>query len=225
MTCGEDSSIRLWSHKSTGELLRCFSVHRCKSVWSMDILRDKDNNQPLMIVSGWSDGGVRRYYLDDVPIDSQEMISLKTNNENDFPRNIVFFNGLNMIIHMNSGEILKYENNQTSLFFDGKDLFKYAYGKIKATNKYLAIGSLDGSIVIFDSDGTIQNRFQIDQNRNNKILQILWLNQTSSSQILVCIPDGIMVRVLFFAFSSHHIFIEVWVCVFFLFSPATILLS
>ncbi|CAF4459435.1 unnamed protein product, partial [Rotaria sp. Silwood2] len=52
LTCGEDSSIRLWSHKSTGEILRCFSVHRCKSVWCMDILRDNDNNKPLIIISG-----------------------------------------------------------------------------------------------------------------------------------------------------------------------------
>lgn len=160
----------------------------------MDILRDEENNQPLMIVSGWSDGGVRRYYLDDVPIDSQETILLKTNNENDFPRNVVFFNDLIMIIHMNSGEILKHENNQTSLFFDGRNLFKNAYAKMSVGENYLAIGSLDGSVLIFDLNGKLQNQFQIDQNKNNKILQILWLNQTSSSQILVCIPEGIMVR-------------------------------
>jgi hypothetical protein len=38
------------------------------------------------------------------------------------------------------------------------------------------------------------NEFQIEINKNNKILQILWLNNTLSSKLLVCIPDGIMVN-------------------------------
>ncbi|CAF3296982.1 unnamed protein product, partial [Rotaria sp. Silwood2] len=107
LTCGEDSSIRLWSHKSTGEILRCFSVHRCKSVWCMDILRDNDNNKPLIIISGWSDGGVRRYHLDDVPIDSQEVILLNNIIQNDYPRNVIFLNSIIMIVQMNSGQLLK----------------------------------------------------------------------------------------------------------------------
>jgi hypothetical protein len=45
-----------------------------------------------------------------------------------------------------------------------------------------------------DQNGLIKNEFQIEINRNNKILQILWLNNTLSSKLLVCIPDGIMVN-------------------------------
>ena len=160
----------------------------------MDILRDKDNHQPLIIISGWSDGGVRRYHLDDVPIDSQETILLKPNLENDFPRNVIFFNSLIMIIHMNSGELLKIENNQNSLFFDGKSILKNSYAKMSMGRKYLAVGSLDGFVLIFDQNGNIQNQFQIDQNKNKKILQILWLNDPLSSKLLICIPDGIMVK-------------------------------
>jgi WD40 repeat protein len=178
-------------------MLRCFSVHRCKSVWCMDILRDNENNQPLIIISGWSDGGVRRYHLDDVPIDSQEMILLNKTIENDFPRNIIFLNSLIMIVHMNSGQLLKIDKEDVSIFYDGRDLLKNGYAKMCVANdgnEYLAIGSLDGCVLIFDHNGIIINKFQIDVNKNKKILQILWLNNSSSSKLLVCIPDGMMVN-------------------------------
>ncbi len=198
LTCGEDSSIRLWSHKSSGEILSCFSVHRCKNVWCMDILRDNDNNnKPLIIVSGWSDGGVRRYHLDDVPIDSHENILLNKTLENDFPRNIIFLNCLIMIVHMNSGQLLKIDKNEISIFYDGRNTLKNGYTKMSIANdgnEYLAVGSLNGFIFIFDKNGIIINEIQIDINKNNKILQILWLNNTLSSKLLICIPDGIMVN-------------------------------
>jgi WD40 repeat protein len=197
LTCGEDSSIRLWSHKSTGELLRCFSVHRCKSVWCMDILRDDNNDKPLIIISGWSDGGVRRYHLDDVPIDSHEPISLNKIIENDYPRNVIFFHSLIMIIQMNSGQLIKIDQDHFSLFYDGRNTLKNGYAKMSVSNDgnpYLAVGSLNGSVFILDQNGLIKNEFQIEINRNNKILQILWLNNTLSSKLLVCIPDGIMVN-------------------------------
>jgi WD40 repeat protein len=197
LTCGEDSSIRLWSHKPTGEILRSFSVHRCKSVWCMDILRDADNNKPLIIISGWSDGGVRRYHLDDVPTDLHETILLNKNFENDFPRNVIFLNSVIMIVHMNSGQLLKVDKQNISVFYDGRNTLKNGYAKMSIANdenQYLAVGSLNGFVVLFDQNGTIINEFQIEINKNNKILQILWLNNTLSSKLLVCIPDGIMVN-------------------------------
>ncbi|CAF2397351.1 unnamed protein product [Rotaria sp. Silwood2] len=195
LTCGEDSSIRLWSHKSTGEILRCFSVHRCKSVWCMDILRDNDNNKPLIIISGWSDGGVRRYHLDDVPIDSQEVILLNNIIQNDYPRNVIFLNSIIMIVQMNSGQLLKIDQQNVTLFYDGRNILKNGYVKMNVAhdgNQYIAIGSLNGYVLIFDQYGKLINEFQIDIKKNNKILQILWLNNTLSSKLLVCIPDGIM---------------------------------
>ncbi|UJR27340.1 hypothetical protein I4U23_008633 [Adineta vaga] len=195
LTCGEDSSIRFWSHKSTGELLRSFSVHRCKSVWSMDILRDDQDDKPLIIVSGWSDGGVRRHHLDDVPIDSHETIELNSNIENDFPRNVIFLNSFKMLVHMNSGQLLKIDKKNVSIFYDGRNTLKNSYAKLSIArdgNQYLAVGSLNGSVLIFDQSGTIINTFQIEINRNNKILQMFWLNNTLASKLLVCIPDGIM---------------------------------
>jgi WD40 repeat protein len=197
LTCGEDSSIRLWSHESTGEMLRCFSVHRCKSVWCMDILRDNEDNQPLMIISGWSDGSVRRYYLDDVPIDSQEIVLLNKIIENDFPRNVIFWNSLIMIVHMNNGQLIKIDDGNLSIFYDGRTVLKNGYAKMCIGNEYLAVGSLDGFILIFDKNGIIINKFQIEINKNNKILQILWLNDTAPSKLLVCIPDGMMVNQFF----------------------------
>lgn len=176
-------------------MLRCFSVHRCKSVWCMDILRDDDNNKPLIIISGWSDGGVRRYHLDDVPIDYHEKISLNNILENDVPRNIIFFDYLTLIVHMNSGQLLKIEqDNNISLFYDGRNILKNGYTKMSMANdenEYLAVGSLNGLVFIFNRDGKIINEFQININKNNKILQILWL---TSSKLLVCIPDGMMVN-------------------------------
>lgn len=198
LTCGEDSSIRLWSHKSTGEMIRCFSVHRCKSVWCMDILRDNDNNKPLAIISGWSDGGIRRYHIDDAPIDSHENILLNNILPNDFPRNVIFLNSTKMLVHMNSGQLIKIDQQNISLFYDGRDTLKNAYAKMVVANdgpQYIAVGSLNGYIYIFDQNGTIINEFQVDKNKNNKILQILWLNKTLSSKLLVCIPDGLMVNI------------------------------
>ncbi|CAF3789489.1 unnamed protein product [Adineta steineri] len=198
LTCGEDSSIRLWSHKSTGEILRSFSVHRCKSVWCMDVLRgdDDDDDKSLIIISGWSDGGVRRYHLDDVPIDSHRTILLNKSLENDFPRNVIFFNSLIMIVYMNSGQLLKIDKDNITLFYDGRNTLKNGYAKMSMSNDeneyLLAVGSLNGFVFIFDHNGIIKNQFQIETNKNNKILQILWLNNTSSSKLLVCIPDGIM---------------------------------
>jgi hypothetical protein len=163
----------------------------------MDILRDNDNNKPLTIISGWSDGGVRRYHLDDVPIDSHERILLNKILENDFPRNVIFLNCLIMIVHMNSGQLLKIDQNNISIFYDGRNTLKNGYAKMSIAddgNEYLAVGSLNGFIFIFDKNGIIINEFQIDRNKNNKILQILWLNNTLSSKLLICIPDGIMVN-------------------------------
>lgn len=194
LTCGEDSSIRLWSHKPTGEILRCFSVHRCKSVWCMDILRDEENDQPLIIISGWSDGSVRRYHLDDVPMDSHATISLTKTIENDYPRNVVFFNSLIMIIQMNSGQLWKVDQGDLSIFYDGRNILKNGYAKMSVANELLAVGSLDGLVLIFDRNGMMRNEFQIETNKTKKILQILWLNNTSSFKLLVCIPDGIMVN-------------------------------
>ncbi|CAF3969063.1 unnamed protein product [Rotaria magnacalcarata] len=197
LTCGEDSSIRLWSHKSTGEILRCFSVHRCKSAWCMDILRDNNDNKPLIIISGWSDGGVRRYHPDDVPIDSVENILLNQIAVNDYPRNVIFLNSLTMIVQTNGGQLLKVDNQNVTSFYDGRNSLKNGYAKMCVAsdgNQYIAIGSLDGFVFIFDQNGIIINQFQIDSNKNNKILQILWLNNTLSSKLLVCVPDGIMVN-------------------------------
>ncbi|CAM4805432.1 unnamed protein product [Rotaria magnacalcarata] len=195
LTCGEDSSIRLWSHKSTGEILRCFSVHRCKSAWCMDILRDNNDNKPLIIISGWSDGGVRRYHPDDVPIDSVENILLNQIAVNDYPRNVIFLNSLTMIVQTNGGQLLKVDNQNVTSFYDGRNSLKNGYAKMCVAsdgNQYIAIGSLDGFVFIFDQNGIIINQFQIDSNKNNKVLQILWLNNTLSSKLLVCVPDGIM---------------------------------
>jgi hypothetical protein len=167
----------------------------------MDILRDDDNDKPLIIMSGWSDGAVRRYHLDDVPVDSQETLLLNQIIENDFPRNVVFLNSVTMIIHMNSGQLLKIENFQEeksiAVFYDGRNTLKNGYAKMTVAddgNKYLAVGSLNGFVFIFDQNGSIINEFQIEINKNNKILQILWLNNTLSSKLLVCIPEGIMVN-------------------------------
>jgi WD40 repeat protein len=164
----------------------------------MDILRDDENDKPLIIISGWSDGGVRRYHLDDVPIDSHERILLNKILENDFPRNVIFFNCLIMIVQMNSGQLLKIDKDNISIFYDGRSTLINGYAKmcISNENEYLAVGSLNGFIFIFDKNGKIINEFQIDINKNNKILQILWLNNTLSSKLLVCIPDGIMVNTI-----------------------------
>ena len=210
LTCGEDSSIRLWSHKSTGELLRSFSVHRCKSVWCMDILRDDRNDKPLIIISGWSDGSVRRYHLDDVPTDSHQSISLTKTIDNDYPRNVIFFHSFMMIVQMNSGQLLKIQEENIALFYDGRNTFKNGYAKMSVADDdepSLAVGSLDGSVLIFDQNGQIKNEFHLAFNRNNKILQLLWLNNTRSSKLLVCIPDGIMVnRRLLFTRATHCLF-------------------
>jgi WD40 repeat protein len=176
----------------------------------MDILRDDNNDKPLIIISGWSDGVVRRYHLDDVPIDSHEPLSLTKIIENDYPRNVIFFHSLIMIVQMNSGQLLKIDQDYCSLFYDGRNTFKNGYAKMSVTNNgdsYLAVGSLNGSVFIFDQNGLIKNEFQIEFNRNNKILQILWLNNTFSSKLLVCIPDGIMVNKRFlFLRAIRHLF-------------------
>ena len=173
----------------------------------MDILRDNDdNNKPLMIVSGWSDGGVRRYYLNDTTIDTHEAILLNRILENDFPRNIIFFKSIIMIVHMNSGQLLKIDKENVSVFYDGRNAIRNGYAKMNVAsdgNQYLAVGTLDGFIYIFDQNGIIINEFQthINIHRNKKILQILWLNNTLSSKLLVCIPDGIMVNRITNSFS------------------------
>jgi hypothetical protein len=115
-----------------------------------------------------------------------------------------------MIVQMNSGQLFKIDQNHCSLFYDGRNTFKNGYAKMSVTNDedpYLAVGSLNGSIFIFDQNGLIKNEFQIEFNRNNKILQILWLNNTFSSKLLVCIPDGIMVNERFlFLRAIRHLF-------------------
>ena len=155
-------------------------------------------NKPLIIVSGWSDGGVRRYHLDDMPIDSHENILLNPILENDFPRNIIFLTSLIMIVHMNSGQLWKIDQNNPSIFYDDQNRLINGYAKMNVAydgNFYLAVGSLNGFILIFNHNGIIINEFQIEINQNKKILQILWLNDTLSSKLLVCIPNGIMVNV------------------------------
>ena len=163
----------------------------------MDILRDDNDDKPLIIISGWSDGAVRRYHLDDVPVDSHQPIILTKTIENDYPRNVVFFRSLMMIVQMNSGQLLKVDQDHLSIFYDGRNTLKNGYAKMSVANNgdlYLAVGSLNGLILIFDQNGLIKNELQVELNRNNKILQILWLNNTQSSKLLVCIPDGIMVN-------------------------------
>ena len=167
----------------------------------MDILRDEQDDQPLMIVSGWSDGAVRRHFLDDVPLDSHDTIVLKASIENDYPRNVVFINETSMLVHMHSGHLLRVDDIQNernvSIFYDGRTVLKNAYAKMavaKDGEKLIAVGSLDGTILIFDQQGFKRTQFQIDFNRNNKILQLIWLNKTSSSKLLVCLPEGIMVK-------------------------------
>ena len=165
----------------------------------MDILRDDDDNKPLAIVSGWSDGAVRRYHLDDVPYDSHITLELTAGLANDFPRNVALLNATTMIVHMNSGQLLKVDQETQDVFYDGRETLKNGYAKMlvaKNGEKHLAVGTLDGSVMIFDQHGSIVNELQIKSNRNNKILQILWLKNTASSKLLVCLPDGIMVRAL-----------------------------
>jgi WD40 repeat protein len=200
LTCGEDSSVRLWSQDMSGHILRCFSVHRCKSAWTMDILRDENDDKPLIIVSGWSDGAVRRHHLDDVPVDLHEPIILPSNVVNDFPRNVAFIDALTILIHMHSGQLLRVDGFQDqpiiSMFYDARHHLRNGFAKLAVTNgneKSIAIGSLDSWILIFDQTGLKQHEFQIDSNGNNKLLQILWLNEKSSLKLLVCLPDGIMV--------------------------------
>lgn len=162
----------------------------------MDILRD-DNNKPSVIMSGWSDGGIRRYHLDDVPIDSQEHIVLNPMIQNDYPRNVVFLNSPGMLVQMNSGQLIKIDQQNPTLFYDGRNTLKNSYAKMSVANdgnQYIAVGSLDGHVFIFNHDGLMINQFHIDKNKNNKILQILWLNNTLSSKLLICIPDGMMVK-------------------------------
>ena len=166
----------------------------------MDILRDENDDKPLLIVSGWSDGAVRRYHLDDVPVDSHQSLVLQPSLENDYPRTVVFVDPSTMLVHMNSGQLLRVDAFQdraaVSLFYDGRNTFKNGYAKMavaKDGEKFIAVGSLQGQVMVFDSLGTQITQFQIDCNKNNKILQILWLNQTLASKLLVCIPDGIMV--------------------------------
>lgn len=163
----------------------------------MDILRDDQNDKPSIIISGWSDGAVRRHHVDDVPIDSHEALPLNSTVSNDFPRNVTFLNSLTMIIHMNSGQLLKIDQKDVSLFYDGRETLTNNYAKMsvaKEGNECLAVGSLTGGVFIFDRHGTVTNTFQVDINRNNKILQIFWLNNTLGNKLLICIPDGIMVR-------------------------------
>jgi hypothetical protein len=95
---------------------------------------------------------------------------------------------------MNSGQLLKIDQDNISIFYDGRNILKNGYAKMSHANEYLAVGSLNGFVLIFDQNGIIKNQFQIESNQNNKILQILWLNNTLSSKLLVCIPDGIMVN-------------------------------
>ena len=179
----------------------------------MDILRDDDDNKPLVIISGWSDGAIRRYHLDDVPYDSHITLELNAGLANDFPRNVVFLNATTTIVHMNSGQLLKIDQHTQGVFYDGRETLKNGYAKMlvaKDGEKYLAVGALDGSMIIFDQHGSIVNEFQIKSSKNNKILQILWLNNTASSKLLVCIPDGIMVRALARSASmktSSHVFV------------------
>ena len=162
----------------------------------MDILRDENDDRPLAIVSGWSDGTVRRYHLDDVPYDSHLTIPLNPLLNNDFPRNIVFVDQANLLVHMNSGQLLMInDQSSVSLFYDGRSTLKNAYAKMAATKdgrELIAVGSLDGQIFIFDKAGTIIDELQMDGDGNKKILQLLWLN--NSSKLLVCLPDGLMVN-------------------------------
>ena len=167
----------------------------------MDILRDEQDDQPLMIVSGWSDGAVRRHYLDDVPLDSHQTLALKSSVDHDYPRNVVFINETSLLVHMHSGQLLRVDEIQNernvSIFYDGRTVLKNAYAKLavaKDGEKFIAVGSLDGWILIFDQSAAKRSEFQIDVNRNNKILQLIWLNGTSSAKLLVCLPDGIMVK-------------------------------
>jgi hypothetical protein len=57
------------------------------------------------MISGWIDGGVRRYHLDDVRIDSNETISINKIIQHDYPRNVIFFDSLILITPMNRGKL------------------------------------------------------------------------------------------------------------------------
>ena len=112
----------------------------------------------------------------------------------------LFVNASTMLVHMNSGQLLRVESFQDrpaiSVFYDGRNTFRNGYAKMavaKDGEKHVAVGSLEGWVMVFDALGRTLNRFQVDFNKNNKILQILWLNKTLSSKLLVCIPDGMMV--------------------------------
>ncbi len=58
-----------------------------------------------IMISGSIDGGVRRYHFDDVPIDSNETISINKIIQHDYLWSVIFFHALILIIQMNSRQV------------------------------------------------------------------------------------------------------------------------
>lgn len=170
---GEDLNCCLWNVNDKTLVYRFDAMRKgSKNIWSLAV-----NEEKLQILTGWADGGLRRFELkhylakDQLEMESNEITerlpdnfewSLKTENEKDFIRNLSILNG-RIICCTNLGGLYMIENNSNlkEQSLSQKLLFKSillenfnVMAKVllnKSTNHWcLAIGTLKGFVFLLN---------------------------------------------------------------------------
>lgn len=194
---GEDLKCCLWNVEEKKLLYRFNAIRKgSKNIWSLCV---NENNYNL--ITGWQDGGLRKYELKSYFCSSENTNlnenlfewSLKYDCKQDFTRTIEIIDK-KIICCTNQGRIylVEFENNDSNmnqrLIYTSTNLQSYncIAKTIMLQNPYLAIGSGDGKIFLLrnfnnveikcvDCINFIENSINIEQQKSKfKIFSLIW---------------------------------------------------
>jgi WD40 repeat protein len=186
---GEDLKCCIWNIDKKKLEYRFSAIRKgSKNIWSLFV-----NENDACLITGWGDGGMRRYELRNYLTDDQMAASDADNSiewcveyeADDFPKTIQLVNSC-IVVCTNNGRIYM------TLFEDGKQTLVFSHSSLRTYNcmaklttsqsgSYLAIGSLYGQIFLlsdFESGkkANVKMITSVDdtENRNHKVFSLIW---------------------------------------------------
>ncbi|XP_021924396.1 WD repeat-containing protein 6 isoform X2 [Zootermopsis nevadensis] len=202
ISVGEDSCLCVWS--VDGSLQKYWKTHQGASVWSVDCSKEKN-----LIVTGGADGGISLWPLHTdraVPnllafhehLYGQEFTSVKGHNQN-FPRRIGLTSKNNIVAITGNGcllycTLLDSGQGNWKVIHQDEKLASYCLLEMSPCRQYVALGSMDGYILVFKEDcSSVQGKYLIlsDEEKavTGRIFSLRWL---SSDNLLSCGPHGLL---------------------------------